>query len=108
LSVQLLERVGKLRAEQAEVAFNALGAANHHMVGAGNSVVRDDLPSERAEASFYPVAYDRTADLFCDSEANAHLRIRVLAITDKQDKTRSGGAQAAVRGNEISALADRD
>ena len=108
MAAQPVERAGKLRAEQAEIALDALGAADHHMVGAGNALCRDDLAGERAEAALHPVADDRTADLLGDGEADAHRRIRILAVADEQDEAGHRRAQAAVGGEEIRALRDRD
>jgi hypothetical protein len=107
LAPQFVERASKLRAKQAEVPLDALGAADHHMVRPSEALYRNDLARERAEAAFHAVAYHGAADFLGDGEADAHRGIRILPIADEQDEAGSGRAQAAVRGNEIGALLDR-
>ena len=77
------------------------------MVGAGNASDGDDLVGEFAEAALHPVAYHGAADLLGDGEADAHRRVRILAVADEEDKAGSGHAPAAVRGEEVGALLDR-
>jgi hypothetical protein len=104
---KLVQGAQKLRAHQAEVALDAPGAADHHMVGARLSLGRNDLAGERAKAPLHAVADDRSADLLGYSEADAHRRIRILTIADEKDKAGRGRAPAGVRGKEIGALLDR-
>jgi len=104
---QSVERIGELGAERREFTFDSLGPADHYMVGAGVTLRRDDLPSKRAQATFEPVANDRSADLLGHREANPHRLIRILAMADEQDESGSRHATAAVRGEEVGALLDR-
>ena len=62
------------------------GAADHHMVGAGESLRRHDLARERAEAALHSVADDRSADLLGDGESDAHRRIVIVAVADEKHK----------------------
>ncbi len=78
------------------------------MVGAGDSLGRQEFAGERPEASLHPVADDRSADLFCNGEADANRWVAILAIADEQDETGSGGALPGVGRQEIGALAQRD
>ena len=64
-----------------------------------------DLAGERAEAALHAVAHDGVADLLGDGEADAHRRIAVRAVADEQDEAGHRRAPAAVRGEEIRALA---
>ena len=67
-----------------------------------------DFAGERAEAALHAVADDRVADLLGDGEADAHRRVRVLAVADEQDEAGHGRALAAVGGEEVRALAEGD
>src|SRR6185369_16115723 len=105
---QPVKRVGEFDPEQPEIAFDALVAADHHMVGAGETPGRNDLAGERPEAPLHAVADDRSADLFRYREADAHRRVRILAVADEQDEAGSGHAPAGVGSEEVRALPDRD
>jgi hypothetical protein len=74
------------------------------MVGAPNALGRDDLARKRPEAPLHAVADDRAANLFGDGEADAHRRIRILAVADEQDEAGRGRALARVRGKKVGAL----
>jgi hypothetical protein len=78
------------------------------MVGAGNAFGGDDLARERPKPPLHAIADHGAADLLRDGKTHSHRHIRILPIADEQNKAGSGRAQAAVRGNEIGALADRD
>ena len=100
-----VQSIGEFGAEQAEVALDPAGTADHHMVGARTALRRHDLSGKGAEAALHAVADDRAADFLGDGEAHAHRRVRILAVTDEQDEAGRGQAPAAVRGNEVGALA---
>src|SRR5205085_2697212 len=97
----LVERAGKLRAQQAVVALDPPGAADHHMIGASNALHRHDFARECPESALHAVADNCSADLLGDRETNAHLRLRILAVADQQDEAGRGGALAGVRGKEV-------
>jgi hypothetical protein len=107
-SARPVQRAFELRAKQSEIALDALRAADHYMIGAGNTFRRHDLAGEFAEAAFHAVADDRAADLFGDGEADAHRGVRILAVADEKQEAGCGNARAAVGGDEVSALPDRD
>jgi hypothetical protein len=106
LATQTIERAEKLRPEQAELALDAIGAADHHMVGAGNALRRHDFTSKRAESALHSVAHDGAADFLGDGEADAHRLVLIFAITNQQDEAGGGRALAAVRGKKVGALLD--
>jgi hypothetical protein len=97
----------ELGAEQAEVAFDALGAANHDVIRSGEAFRRQDLAGERAKAALHPITNDCASDLLGDREAGAHRGVRILTVADEQNETGSGRAPAGVGGDEIGALLDR-
>jgi len=107
LLAQPVERSGKLVPEQAEVALDAARATDHHMIRAGETLVRHYLARERPEAPFHAVAHDRTANFPGHRETDAHLRIAVAAVAHEQHESRRARAQARVRREEIRALLDR-
>jgi hypothetical protein len=76
------------------------------MVGARNALGRNDLTGESAKAALHSVAHYGSADLLRYREADAHRRIRILAVADEQDETGCGCAESRVRREEIGALAD--
>ncbi len=98
----------ELRPQQTEIALDALLTADHHVVGTGDAVSRNNLAGELAEAALHAVAHDCAADLLGDGEADAHRRVRILAVADEEDEAGGGHAPAAVRGEEIGAFLDRD
>jgi hypothetical protein len=77
------------------------------MIGARKTVGGQDLASEGAETALHPIANDRATNLLGDGETDPNPRILVLAVQNEQDETGRGGAQAAIRGKEVSALLDR-
>jgi hypothetical protein len=104
---QPVKRAAKLVAEHGVGAFNAVGATDHHMIRSGEALGRDDLAGEGTEPALHAVADDRSADFLGDGESHAHRRIRIPAIADEQDKSRSRDTTAAIRGKEVGALLDR-
>jgi hypothetical protein len=74
------------------------------MIGSSEAFDGKDLAREGAKPSLHPVAHHRAADLLGDGETDAHRRVRILAVADKQDETGSGRAPSAVRGKKIGAL----
>jgi hypothetical protein len=106
LATQPVQRAGKLRPEKPKLAFDAIGSADHHMVGAGNAFGGHDFTSERAKAALHAVADDCAADLLGDGEADAHRLVLIFAITNQQDEAGGGRALAAVRGKKVGALLD--
>ena len=89
-------------------ALDSAGPADHNMVGPGNPMFGQGFAGEGPEAAFHPVADDRIADLPGHGDADAHGRIVVTARADEQDEAGHGGALAAIGGEEIRALGDRD
>jgi hypothetical protein len=77
------------------------------MIGASNALIGQDFACKSAEAALHPVADDRAANLLRDGETDPHPRILVLAVQNEQDEAWRGGAQAAVRSEEVSAFLDR-
>jgi hypothetical protein len=77
------------------------------MIGAWKTIVGQDLASKGAKAALHPIANDRATNLLGDGEADPNPRILVLAVQNEQDEAGRGGAQAAIRGKEVSALLDR-
>jgi hypothetical protein len=108
LPPQLVQCAGELRAEQAEVSFNPFGAPYHHMIGAGKAFGGHDFSGESAQATLHSVADHGAANLLGDGESDAHRRVRVLPITDEQNESGRGCALTVIRGDEVSAPADRD
>jgi hypothetical protein len=106
LLAQFLERSDELRTEQGEVALDALGAPDHHMIGAGEPVGGEGLAGKRSKAALHSVPNHRAADLLRNGETDAHRWVLILAIADEQDETGRSRAQAAVRGKEVGALLD--
>ena len=107
-SSHLVQSVFELRAKQAEITLDSFGAADHHVVGAGNALRRHDLAGERAEAALHAVADDRTADLLRDGKTDADRRVRILAVADEEQESGCGNTLAPVRGDEVRALGKRD
>ena len=105
---QLVQGADEFRAEQAEVAFYPLGAADHDMIRSWDAFAGHDLAGKRAEAALHPIADDCAADLLGDGEADAHRWVRILAVADEEQEAGRGEARAAVRGDEIGALLKRD
>ena len=64
-------------------------------------VQRDDFPGQRTEAALHAIAYDRTADLLGDGEADPPGDIAVLTIADKKDEAGGCRAPAGVRSEVI-------
>ncbi len=104
---QAIQRSRKVVAKHGELAFHALGAADHHMIGASEPLGGHDVAGEGAHPALEAVADDRAADLLGDGEADALARVRILAVADEQDETGSRDTTAAVRGKEVGALLDR-
>jgi hypothetical protein len=103
-SLSLFQSSLKLRRETGEVPFDSTGPTDQDMVGAGNSIFRQGIASERAKSALHPVPDDRIADLLGDREANAHGRIVIPTRTDEQNESGHGCALAAIGGKEIRAL----
>ena len=99
-----LESAFKLRREAGEISLDPPGSTDQDMVGAGNSMFRQGIASERAKSALHPIANDCIADLLGDREANAHGWIVILTRTNKQNESRHGCALAAIGGKEIRAL----
>ena len=78
------------------------------MIGAGQASRGDQFTGQCAEAPLHPVADDRAADLLGDGEADAHRGVRILAVADEEQEAGCGNALAAVGGDEIRALGERD
>jgi hypothetical protein len=95
-------------AKSREIPLDTPGAADHHVVGAGNAISRDDLASERSKAPLHPVAHDGSADFFGDCETDAHRGVAILALADQQNESGRGRPLAAVGRDEVRALAERD
>ena len=74
------------------------------MVCPGDTVARQELAGERAQAPLHAVADDGVADLFGDGEADADRIVAVIAGTDLKDETGSRDAPAAVGGKEVGAF----
>ena len=91
-----------------EIALDSSGTTDDDMIGAGNSMFWQRFAGEGAKAALHPVADDRIADLLGDGEADAHRHNDIAARADEQDKAGHGGALAAVGGEEIRALGERD
>ena len=100
----LFESACKVLAQQCELAFDAAGAADHDVIGAGETVHWNDFPGKRAEAPLHPVSDDGVADLFADRESNAHQRVAFPAIADEEHESRRCGTPSGVRGQEIRAF----
>jgi hypothetical protein len=77
------------------------------MIGSRKAVGGQDLASEGTKAALHPIANDGATNLLGDCETDPHPRILVLAVQNEQDEAGRGGAQAAIRGKEVSALLDR-
>jgi hypothetical protein len=92
-----VERGGKFVAKFRIIALDALGAADHYMVGARKPFSRDDLAGDGAQAALHPVANDGSADLFGNGEPDAHAQVRIFAVADEQDETGSRRTTAAIR-----------
>ena len=65
-----------------------------------------DFAGEGAQPPLHPVAYDGPANLFRDREADAHLRVGIVAVADEEHESGSRGAPAGVRRKEIRAFLD--
>jgi hypothetical protein len=78
------------------------------MIGTCDSMIGQYFAGEGAETALHPVADDRVADLLGDREADAHRHFVIAARTDEQDEAGHGRALAAVGGEEIRALGDRN
>ena len=102
------KRGRKVAAKLAEAALDPAGAADQHMVGAGQPLGRHEFAGEGSKAALHAIADDRIADLLGDGETNAHHRVAIFAVTDQQDEAWSSGALAFIGGKEIRALADND
>jgi hypothetical protein len=100
--------LGEIGAQQAEIAFDSVSAADHDMVGAGQAMRRDKLSGESAEAPLHAVADDGPADLLGDRETDPLGRVAVLPVADEQDESGRRRAPAGVRSEEVLAFADRD
>ena len=64
----------------------------------------DEVASERAKAALHAVADDCAADFLGDGEADALLRIAVLAVADQKDETGGRRAPSGVRCQEVRAF----
>jgi hypothetical protein len=95
-------------AERLEIALDSGRAADHHMVGAGETLCGKNLAGKRAEAALHAVADDGVADLLGHGEADALRRVGIGAITDEQDESGRGRALSSVRGEEVCAFGERD
>jgi hypothetical protein len=94
----------ELGAEEAEVALDPFGAADHHVVRAGKSLRLDNLSGKRPEAALHSVANDCATDFLRDGEADAHRAVRILPVADEQDEAGSRRAEPGVRRQEVGAL----
>jgi len=99
-----VERADELRSHGCKIALDALGAADHHVVGAWNALDRYDFLGERPEAALHSVAHDCAADFLRDREADAHRWIAILAIPDEEDEAGHARAQPCVCGEKVRAL----
>jgi hypothetical protein len=106
LLVKPVEGAGELRAEQSEVSFDALRAADHHMIGAWKALGWHDFAGESTKAPLHAVADDGSTDLSCDRESHAHRGIGVLPIADEKDEAGRRGSLAGIRGKEVGAPGD--
>src|SRR5690348_14673347 len=79
LGLQPVEGLREFLAHLRKIALDALRAADHNMVGAGDALGGHDLASERAETALHAVANHGAPDLLGDGEADAHHRVRILA-----------------------------
>src|SRR5689334_3413105 len=107
-AAQLVESACELGAKQAEVAFDALGPADHHMVRAGNAFGWHDLARERTKAPLHSVADNGAADLLGDGQPDTHRGTLVLTVANEEYKAGRGRALAGVRRDEVGALLERD
>ena len=106
-AVQPVECACELISKQAEFAFDAIGAADHHMIGAWNAAAGQDFAGEGAEAALHAIPHDRAADLLGDGEADPHPQIAILAVADEQHESGRARAQPGVGGKEVRAFLDR-
>src|SRR3546814_14849334 len=63
-------------------------AADQHMVGAGDSRLRQRGARQRAQPALHPVARDGVADLLADGIADANACIAVAARAEDRKSTR--------------------
>jgi len=108
--LQPAERLFEIFRELRERPFDAAGAADQDMVGAGEAGLGEDRPGELAQAAPHPIADDGVADLLRDGEAEPHRRVAVVAGADEQDEAGRRRAPAGIRREEVRAapqLADR-
>jgi len=103
-----LQGTDEIGAQEAEIALDSFGPANHDVIGASFAVRRNELASEGAETPLHPVADDGAADLLGDGETDSLGGVAVLAVSDEQDESRGCRAPAGVRSEEIRAFGDRD
>jgi hypothetical protein len=108
LAAQLVESAGQFGPKQPEIALDALGSADHHMIAARNPLRRHDLAGQRAEAPLHAVADDGAPDLLGDGESNADRRVLIVAIADEKDEAGRCRAPAGVRRDEIGPPLKRD
>jgi hypothetical protein len=76
------------------------------MIRAAVAVNRDDFARKRPEPPLHPVSDDGIADLLCDGESDAHLRVLVAAIADEEHEPGHRRAPSGVRREKIRALLD--
>jgi len=74
------------------------------MISTCHAPSRNEFPGKGTEPPLHPVSDDRAADLLSDSEADAHARIRILAVANKKNEAGGGHAHTAIGGDEIRAL----
>jgi hypothetical protein len=77
------------------------------MIRSGKASGRNDLLRKRTKAPLHPVADDGASNLLRDGEADAHRRIRILAIPNEQDEAGGRSAHPAVCSEKVDALSDR-
>jgi hypothetical protein len=77
------------------------------MVRTRKTLERHDFAGKRTQAPLHAVANHGSADLPCDGETDAHRRVLILALTDKQHETGRSRAAPRVRGEEICPLLER-
>jgi hypothetical protein len=71
------------------------------MISARKAGMRQQVTRQFAETAFHPVADNCVASLFCDSVANAHLRVAIGSITHKQNKAARGGPFSMISSQKI-------
>ena len=93
-------------AEQAVISLNALGTANHDVVGTGKPLDGHDLAGKRAKTALHSIANDGAANFLGDGDAHANGWIQILAVADQENEARRRHSLAGIGGKEVGALLD--